>query len=173
MTCLEQGRWTSSRCFISLPSAFHTVIGIIAVVAGVVALVRNKEISPRSRAGQIYIVATIFTCLTGFFIFHHGGFGKGHALGIITLVVLGIAGMAGKTHVFGRASRYVETVGYSATFFFHMIPTITETSTRIPPSAPLASGPDVPGLQMATGVLLLLFLAGAFLQVRRLRAANR
>ncbi len=30
------------------------------------------------------------------------------------------------------ASRYVETVGYSATFLFHLIPAITETTTRLP-----------------------------------------
>ncbi len=34
---------------------------------------------------------TILTCVTGFGIFQHGGFGKAHMLGIITLVVLAIA----------------------------------------------------------------------------------
>jgi hypothetical protein len=54
-------------------------------------------------------------------------------LGVITLVVLGVAAVAGHSNLFGRASRYVETVSYSATFFFHFIPAITETSTRLPP----------------------------------------
>jgi hypothetical protein len=153
--------------------AFHTVIGVVAVVAGLAALVRYVEISPRSLAGKIYIAATILTCLTGFGIFHHGGFGKGHVLGIITLVVLGIACIAGSTNLFGRASRYVETVSYSMTFFFHMIPTVNETATRFPLEAPLATSLEAPGLQAAAGVLFLLFLVGAFLQVRRLRSNDR
>jgi uncharacterized membrane protein len=94
----------------------HTAISRVAVAAGIVALVRYREISPRNLTGQVYVVTTILTCLTGFGIFQHGGFGKPHALGIITLVVLGIAALAGSTKVFGRVSRYVEAIGYSATF---------------------------------------------------------
>ena len=94
-------------------------------------------------------------------------------LGIITLVVLGIAGVAGTTRLFGRASRYVETVSYSATFLFHMIPAISETSTRLPAGAPLVASPDAPALQAATGVLLVAFLIGATLQVLRLRARGQ
>jgi len=148
--------------------AFHTVIGLIAVFAGITALARYKEISPRFLAGKIYVAATILTCLTGFGIFHHGGFGKGHVLGIITLVVLGIAFTAGSTRLFGRASRYVETVSYSMTFFFHMIPTVNETATRFPLGSPLATSLEAPGLQAAAGALFIAFLVGAFLQVRRL-----
>ena len=82
--------------------------------------------------GKVYIVTTVLTCLTGFGIFQHGGFGKPHMLGIITLVVLGVAWLAGYTGVFGRLAPYIETVSYSATFLFHMIPGITETTTRLP-----------------------------------------
>ncbi len=150
----------------------HTAISLVAVVAGAIALIRDKRISSRNLVGRIYIVTTMFTCLTGFGIFQHGGFGKPHALGIITLVVLGIAWLAGKTNMFGRLSAYVETVGYLATFLFHMIPGITETTTRVPLGAPLLPNADAPQLQVASGVLFLLFLIGATLQVRALRAGR-
>jgi uncharacterized membrane protein len=150
--------------------AVHTAISLVAVAAGIVALVRYGEISPRNLTGQVYVVTTVLTCLTGFGIFQHGGFGKPHALGIITLVVLGIAGLAGSTRVFGRASRYVETIGYSATFLFHMIPGITETTTRLPLGAPVLPSADAPALQVASGVLLVIFLIGAALQARRLHS---
>jgi uncharacterized membrane protein len=147
----------------------HTAISLVAVVAGAIALLRDKRISPRNMVGKVYIVTTVLTCLTGFGIFQHGGFGKPHVLGIITLVVLGIAWLAGSTNVFGRLSAYIETVSYSATFLFHMIPAITETTTRLPLSAPLLPNADAPQLQLASGVLLLLFLIGATLQVLALR----
>ncbi len=149
----------------------HTAISLIALGAGIVALVREKEISPRNFVGKLYIWTTVLTCLTGFPIMQHGGFGKPHALGIITLVVLVVAGLAGKSK-FGRASRYAETVSYSATFFFHWIPTVVETTTRLPVGAPLITNRDGPELQGATGVLFLLFLIGATLQVLRLRATR-
>ena len=148
----------------------HTAISLIAVAAGLIAFFRDKEISPRNGVGKIYIIATILTCLTGFGIFQHGGFGKPHVLGIITLIVLGIAYVAGYTKFYGRFSPYIETVSYSATFLFHLIPGITETTTRLPLGAPLLPNADAPALQAASAVLFVLFLIGAALQVRRLRA---
>jgi hypothetical protein len=108
--------------------------------------------------------------VTGFGIFQHGGFGRPHVLGIITLVVLAIAWLARRPSPFGRASPYVETIGYSLTFFFHMIPGVTETTTRLPLGAPLLPNADAPQLQAAVGVMFVIFLIGAALQVRALRA---
>src|SRR5712692_9868870 len=148
----------------------HTAISLIAVAAGLIALIRDKEISPRNMLGKVYVIATVLACLTGFGIFQHGGFGKPHALGIITLVVLAIAYVAGYTKLYGRASPYIETVSYSATFLFLLIPGTTETTTRLPLGAPLLPNADAPALQAATAVMGVVFLIGAALQVRRLRA---
>lgn len=146
----------------------HTAISLVALGAGIVALIRDKEITSRNGLGKLYIWTTVLTCLTGFPIMQHGGFGKPHALGIITLIVLIVAALAGKGKLFGRASRYVEVVSYSATLFFHWIPTLVETTTRLPVGKPLIAERDGPELQAATGVLFLLFLIGAALQVRRI-----
>jgi len=94
-------------------------------------------------------------------------------LGIVTLVVLAVAAVAGYSRLFGRASPYVETVSYSVTFFFHWIPAIAETSTRLPLGAPLLASPEAPELQAATAALFVVFLIGATLQVRRLREKLR
>jgi hypothetical protein len=108
---------------------------------------------------------TIATCVSGLFIFRHGTFGVPHAIAVLTLIVLVLAIAAEKRAIFGRVS----VVGYSATLFLHMIPGFTETATRIPPGAPLASGPEAPGLRAAVGVAFLVCLIGAALQVRRIR----
>ena len=147
----------------------HTAISLLAVAAGLIALLRDGRITLRDGLGQTYAVTTALTCLTGFGIFQHGGFGNPHVLGIITLVVLAAAEAAGRFHAFGALSAYVETVGYSATFLFHLIPAVTETTTRLPLGHPLLPGPDAPPLKAATGVLFVLFLIGAALQVRKLR----
>ena len=147
----------------------HTAISLVAVGAGIVAFVRYREITTGTRAGRIYFWMTVATCVTGFGIFQHGGFGRPHALGILTLLTLAIAWVAERRNMFGRASRHVAVIGYSLTFFFHMIPGFTETSSRLPVGRPLTSGPDDPALQAAVGVAFLVFLIGAFLQFRRLR----
>jgi uncharacterized membrane protein len=151
----------------------HTAVSLVAVSAGLVELVRHGAISPARRTGRIYVAATLFTCITGFGIFQHGGFGKPHALGVITLVVVAVAELARRTTRFGRASEYVATLLYTLTYFFHMVPGITESLTRLPGGKPLASGPDDPLVLRWVGVSLALFVVGAALQVVALRARRR
>jgi len=148
----------------------HTLISLVALAAGLIALLRNGVITLDGAVGKAYWLTTFLTAVTGLGIFQHGGFGKPHILSILTIAVLLIALAAGRTALFGRLSRYVEAVGYSATFLFHLIPGITETTTRLPLGAPLLPSADAPALQVAAGVLAALFLVGAGLQILRLRA---
>jgi uncharacterized membrane protein len=148
---------------------FHTLISLVALATGAIVLIRDGKISSDNVLGKTYIVATVIVCLTGFGIFQHGGFGKPHVLGIITLITLGVVWAASKGKL-GKASPYIERVGYSLTFFFHIVPTITESATRLPLSAPLASSPEDPRIQMASGICFIIFLIGATLQVRKMRA---
>lgn len=151
----------------------HTAISLVALAAGAAALVRDKEITSRNGLGQAYLWTTIVTCVTGFGIFRYGTFGPPHALGVLTLLALGVAVVAERTGVFGRAAVYVSTLSFSLSYFFHFIPGVTETFTRLPAGRPLFSSPEDPALQPVIGVVFLLFLVGATLQVLRLRAAHR
>jgi uncharacterized membrane protein len=148
----------------------HTLISLIAVGAAIVALTRDGQLVVGNRVGRVYVIATVLTCLTGFPIFQRGGFGPPHVLGIVTLVALAVVYVAAKTSAFGSWSRFVEVIGLSLTVFFHWIPAVTETSSRLPSGAPLTTGPDDPKVQAAVGIGFLVFLAGAFLQWRRLRS---
>ena len=152
--------------------AVHTAISLVALAAGIASVLRFGEIAAGRTVGRVYVWATVLTCLTGFGIFQRGGFGAPHVLGIVTLVVLGVAAWAGRGRPFGAASRYVETVAYSATLFFHMIPGLTETFTRVPLGAPLFSSPEDPALQKTVGAFFALLVIGCILQVRRLRARS-
>jgi len=150
----------------------HTVISLVAVGAGVAALFASGTISMRTTAGRVYVVTTILTCLSGLPIFQKGGFGPPHALALLTLVVIAGAIALEKGVLRHAAARYIETVAYSLTFFFHMIPGFTETSTRLPVGAPLATGPEDPALQAAIGAAFVVFVIGAAVQLWRLRARS-
>ncbi|HET7853406.1 MAG TPA: hypothetical protein VFM04_02980 [Candidatus Methylomirabilis sp.] len=152
---------------------FHTIVSVVAVLAAVVALSRDGRVSPKSGIGRFYIWALVITCLTGFPIFRHGTITPPHVLGVITLVALAVAAVAGMTRVFGRFSVYVETISYSATVLFLGISTVTETLTRLPPSGSVAASPEDPILTPLYLGLLVSFLIWVTLQVRRLRRAAR
>ena len=153
---------------------FHTIISLLAVAAGVIAFIRDGKISWQNSIGKFYVITTTLVCLTGFGIFQHGGFGKPHALGVITLLVLGVIYFTSrKDNLFGRFTPHVVLVCYSLTFFFHVIPGITETATRLPLDGPLASSPEDPNIQMAIGFCFVLFVIGATLQVRKLNLSMK
>ena len=116
---------------------------------------------------------TVVTCITGLFIFHHGGFGPPHVLAIVTLVVLAIAYSAERRRAPSALSRYVAVLGYSLTLFFHLIPGLTETGTRLPVGDPAFTGPEDPTLKALVGAGFLVYLTGATLQAVRIRRSRR
>jgi uncharacterized membrane protein len=145
---------------------FHTAMGIIALASGVLTLSRFKEISPKTRSGQVYLAATLITAVTALGIFQHGGFGVAHALAVVTLAALATGTIAATTTLFGEFSRYVQAVGYSSTLLFHCIPAITDALLRLPVGDPVLTSIEDPILKLCYLGLLVLFLVGVGLQLR-------
>ena len=145
---------------------FHTAMGVIALVSGVVTLAKFKEISLQTGSGRIYLVATLITAGTALGIFQRGEFGPGHALAVMTLMALAVGTVAATTTLFGKSSRYVQAVSYSATLLFHCIPAVTDGLLRLPVGDPVLTSIEDPILKMCYLVLLVLFLVGVSLQLR-------
>ena len=145
---------------------FHTAMGIIALVSGGFTLARFKEISLQTRSGQIYLVTTLITAGTALAIFQRGEFGPGHALAVMTLLALAVGTVAAKTKLFGKFSRYVQAVSYSATLLFHCIPAVTDGLMRLPVGDPVLTSIEGPILKLCYLVLLVSFLVGVGLQLR-------
>ena len=145
---------------------FHTAMGIIALVSGGFTLARFKEISPQTRSGQIYLATTLITAGTALAIFQRGEFGPGHALAVMTLLALAVGTVAATTKLFGKISRYVRAVSYSATLLFHCIPAVTDGLMRLPVGDPVLTSIEDPVLKMCYLGLLVIFLIGVGLQLR-------
>lgn len=145
---------------------FHTIMGIIALISGAYTLATVKEISHRTRTGQIYLVTTLITAGTALAIYQHGFFGPAHGLAVLTLGALAIGGIASTTSLFRGASRYVQAFFYSATLLFHCIPAVTDGLLRLPTGDPVLKSIEDPILRICYLGLLVLFLVGVGLQLR-------
>jgi uncharacterized membrane protein len=145
---------------------FHTAMGITALLSGGFALARFREISLQTRSGQIYLVTTLITAATALAIFQHGGFGPAHGLAVMTLAALGLGTVATTTALFGKLSRYVRAVCFSATLLFHSIPAVTDGLMRLPVGDPAITSIEDPVLKMCYAALLSFFLVGVSLQLR-------
>lgn len=145
---------------------FHTVMGVVALLSGAVTLAKFREISLRTRSGQTYLVATLLTAGTALAIFQRGEFGPGHALAVMTLLALALGTIAATVQPFGKWSRHVQAVSYSATLLFHCIPAVTDGLLRLPVGDPVLASIDDPVLKMLYLALLVVFLVGVALQLR-------
>ena len=145
---------------------FHIVMGVIALVSGVLSLVKFKEISLRTRSGQIYLVTTLITAGTALAIFQHGKFTPAHVLAILTLGALAVGLMAEKMKPFGKFSRHLQAISYSATLLFHSIPAVTDGLLRLPAGDPVLKSIEDPVLKMSYLALLVTYLIGVSLQLR-------
>ena len=145
---------------------FHIAMGIIALFSGGFTLARYKEISLQTRSGQIYLAATLITVGTALAIFQHGEIGPSHVLAVMTLVALAVGTVAATMKPFGKLSRHVQAVSYSATLFFHSLPAVTDGLLRLPVGDPVLTSIKDPILRMCYLGLLALFLVGVSLQLR-------
>ncbi len=145
---------------------FHTAMGIIALFSGGYTLARFREISLQTRSGQIYLVTTLITAGTALAIFQRGEFGPGHALAVMTLLALAVGTVAATTKPFGKFSRHVQALSYSATLLFHCVPAVTDGLLRLPVGDPVLTSIEDPILKVLYLGLLVLFLIGVSLQLR-------
>jgi len=145
---------------------FHIAIGVIALVSGTFTLARFKEISLQTGSGQVYLAATLITAGTALAIFQRGEFGPGHALAVMTLLALALGTVAATMKPFGKLSRHVQAISYSATLLFHSVPAVTDGLLRLPVGDPVLTSIDDPFLKMCYLGLLTLFLVGVSLQLR-------
>ena len=153
--------------------AFHTAISVLAVIAGIAALVRHGRITTDTFAGLWFVRLTAATCLTGLALFRHGGFGPPHQLALLTLALLATTYCLERFARRSMLARYVVVLGNSLALFFHLLPALNEVGTRLPLGNPAFTGPDDPQLQAWVAAGFVLYLIGATCQALRLRRGLR
>jgi uncharacterized membrane protein len=158
---------------LTMLGVFHTAIGLVALVYGFWSLIRYKQISPRTRIGQIYILTTFVTAVTALGIYQRGGFGFQHVLAVLTVVALALGTLAGTSMLFGGASRYIQAISFSSTILLHLLPAAFEILTRLPPEKPWVASPSEPVLKIVLLLLVLAFLIGVTLQIRWVCESSR
>jgi hypothetical protein len=148
----------------------HTIFGLTGVVLAFYMLIRYRKIDPKSTAGMFYFVAVTVSCLLVFALpretpdFNPG---PGYVLTLLTLTSLFLGFFIHFSKM--RASRYIEALGLTGSFFFSMVPAINETLTRLPVAAPLAASPQDPLVLKSLGVWAVLVLALCVAQVVNIR----
>ncbi len=149
---------------ITLLAWIHTIIAIVALIAGFYTLAIYKVITPEQKTGQIYLVCTLITAVTALMIYKHDGFGPAHSLAVLTLLALIGGFVVTKISVFAKIAEYIQTFCFSGTLFFHMIPAITDGLLRLPVGDPVLTNSNDPMLKKFYLAFLVIFLVGYVMQ---------
>lgn len=152
---------------------FHTIIGIIAIVAAIVSYIKFGKIDLAARAGKLYFYATLITALTALGISKHGGFNPGHVISIFVAILVLVAYYLYAKKKGNNRSRYVENFCLTFSFFISWLPTVNETFTRVPVGHPLAKDITDPLIGKTLLFLFVLFVAGSILQFLRQKKMNK
>lgn len=151
----------------------HTAISLVSVVVGAWALLRDGRIDPGKRIGKWYLWGMLASIFSAAGLSSTGGFNEAHALGVLALLVLAVGYNTQRMRFLGGLAEYVQVLAMSFSYMLLYIPAINETLKRVPPSKPLATGPDSPIVLGLVGVVMVAFVLGAGWQVWRLRASRR
>lgn len=152
---------------------FHTIIGVMAIIAALVGFIRAGKIDLSQPSGKIYFYCTLVASLSALGLSKHGGFNAGHvfALFIVALVLLAYFLYAKKQG--NNRSRFFENFCLSFSFFLSLVPTVNETFTRVPLGHPLAQGPTDPLIGKTLLFLFVLFIIGSIFQFRKQKKINQ
>lgn len=148
----------------------HTLGSLPALVTAGYMLVRHGRIVPRSIPGRVYFASMVLGAATAFLVAKQP---VSYAIGGLTLIVIAVGYGIHRLPGVGRAARYIETLSLSVSVLLLLVPTVTETLTRVPDGAPLASSVSSPLVLGAHGALLVAFAIGVTAQTMALRREGR
>jgi len=112
---------------ISLIGWFHTIIGTAGILTGIYLLIRHNFIDIWSNLGMFYIICTLFTSGSSFFIFSAtGSFNDAHLLSLLTILAIIAAFILDRFNFFGFLTKYLKELALSVTVLFSMLPTTAE-----------------------------------------------
>ena len=125
---------------ISLIGWFHTIIGTAGILTGIYLLIRHNFIDIWSNLGMFYIICTLFTSASSFFIFSStGSFNDAHLLSLLTILAIIAAFILDRFNFFGFLTKYFKELALSVTVLFSMLPTTAEVLQRLPPNEPFVN----------------------------------
>ncbi|WP_311029977.1 hypothetical protein [Mesorhizobium koreense] len=147
---------------------FHVVISLIAIIAGLIVL--HGWLTARRLDGWtlIFLLFTLATSVTGFF-FPFNGFTPAIGTGILSVVVLLAAFAALYAFHLEGSWRWIYLVSAAIALYLNVFVLIIQAFLKIPALHALAPNGNEPPFAIVQGIVLVLFVIGGFLAVRRYR----
>ena len=145
----------------------HVLLSLIGIVAGLIVVYGFLQGRLLGGWNGLFLVTTVATSATGF-LFHSAQFGPPHIVGVISLVVLGIAVAA--LYAFNLAGpwRWIYAITATLALYLNVFVGVVQAFQKISFLQPLAPTQSEPPFAIAQGIVLVIFIAFGFLASKRL-----
>jgi len=147
---------------------FHTVLSLIAIVAGLVVVLGMLRAERLGGWTALFMVTAAGTSITGF-LFPFDRFLPSHWVGVISLVLIAIAVVARYVGHLVGAWRWIYAVCATLTFYFLVFVLIAQAFSKVHALRPLAPTQSEPPFVVSQLALLVLALALIIAAVRSFR----
>ena len=145
---------------------FHTLGSLPALPIGLMLLLRHGRIDPAGSWGRLYLLFMFTGAISGVLVIRDA---PGVLISILSLGSLLVGSTVRFASLLGRHRPWIETVAMSTSFFTLLLPSLTETLTRLPAGNPVADSPQAPLVVALQLGLLIALVVGVTLQLLRLR----
>jgi len=145
---------------------FHTLGSLPALPIGLMLLFRHGRIDPASGWGRLYLLFMFIGAISGVLVIRDA---PGVLISVLALGSLVVGATVRFAAFLGRHRIWIETVAMSTSLFTLLLPSATETLTRLPAGDPVAASPQAPLVVAIQLTLLAGLVVGVTLQLLRLR----
>ena len=144
--------------FLTIFTIVHVIISLIGIGSGVVVLFGLLTAKRLDGWTAVFLASTLLTSLTGFgFPFAH--LLPSHVVGLLSIVVLGVAILARYTFRLAGAWRTIYASGTVVALYFNVFVLIVQVFRRVPALNALAPTQSEPPFAVTQLVVLALFVA--------------
>jgi hypothetical protein len=153
-------------------TAFHVIISLIAIVSGLIVMFGLLGSNRRPSLTATFLLFTILTSATGF-LFPFDKLLPSHMIGIVSLLLLGIACIALYVMKLSGAWRWIYVLTAMIALYLKVFVLVIQSFLKLGPLHALAPSipPSEPPFAVAQGIVLLFFVLVIVGAVRRFRPA--
>jgi hypothetical protein len=156
---------------IAVLTAFHALVSLIGIVAGIVAVLVLARGTYAERWNLIFLVATVVTSATGF-LFPFVKLLPSHIVGVLSLVVLAVAVLARYPFKLAGGWRLAYAITATIALWFNAFVLVAQIFQKVPALQALAPTQSEPPFAAAQGVLLVVFIVLGVMAARGKKPAS-
>jgi hypothetical protein len=146
----------------------HVLLSLAGILTGLVVVYGFLQGRLLNGWNGLFLVTTIATSVTGF-LFHSAQFGPPHFVGIISLLVLGIAVAALYAFNLAGAWRWIYAATATLALYLNVFVGVVQAFQKVAFLQPLAPTQSEPPFAIAQAVVLVIFIALGILAAKRFR----